>query len=255
VNCKSSLHARHVVDGPLRGLCVGFVNNVIGLTDRMLGLHPIAVDAPCDHALGTKLLERNTRRLLGAPRVRPDRADHGHDVERGGARLWFGTRSAAQWHGLHAHQLRTRRPRPVECDDPQSAQGPRRLQTRLHPPDGPGRSKDQDRAHRARAGGHQDTTLSGRVWTGHEAGADLADGKTNRQAVRRRRRRVLFADDKLLAGLRRGNSLRFLDTRGGVDASTSSPSHVPGVVTEMLRTAYITNGTTLSRPGPGRHSA
>lgn len=49
------------------------VNNVIGLTDRMLGeRHRAAADAPCDHAIGAKLLERNTRQLLGP--LRRDRA-------------------------------------------------------------------------------------------------------------------------------------------------------------------------------------
>ena len=65
---------------------------------------------------------------------------------------------------------------------------------------------------------------------------------------------VLFADEKLLAGLRRGDSLRFLDTRGRRRRLDVVAVTRAGVVTEMLRTAYITNGTTLSRPGPGRHS-
>jgi len=65
---------------------------------------------------------------------------------------------------------------------------------------------------------------------------------------------VLFADEKLLAGLRRGDSLRFLDTRGRRRRLDVVAVTRAGVVTEMLRTAYITNGTTLSRPGAGRHS-
>jgi pyruvate kinase len=65
---------------------------------------------------------------------------------------------------------------------------------------------------------------------------------------------VICVDDKLLAGLRRGHSLPFVDTRGRRRRLNVAAVTRDGVLAEMDRTAYITNGTTLSRLGTGERA-
>jgi pyruvate kinase len=240
--------------GRAEAYALASVNNVIGLTDRMLGLHPADIDAPCDHALGTKLLERNTRRLLGAPRL--DRTvrimvtmsseaahDYGlvHDLLRNGMdcmRINCAHDDPALWSAMIRNLRRARAACKRDCTVLMDLAGPKIRTGPIEP--GPAVIKIRPsrdaygrvtKPARILLTAKQSTKESG-------AGADA----------------VLFADEKLLAGLRRGDSLRFLDTRGRRRRLDVVAVTRAGVVTEMLRTAYITNGTTLSRPGPGRHS-
>ncbi len=239
--------------GRAEAYALASVNNVISLTDRMLGhAHRAAVDAPCDHALGAKLLERNTAELLGAPRH--DRAvrimvtmssDAAHDYElvhdllRKGMdcmRINCAHDDPAAWSAMIRNLRRARTACKRDCTILMDLAGPKIRTGPIEP--GPAVIKVRPSRDPYGRVTKPARILLRAAHSAQETGAGVDS--------------VVCVDDKLLTGLRRGARLRFLDTRGRRRRLEVIAVTRTGVVAEMVRTAYITNGTMLSRTGRGR---
>ena len=241
--------------GRAEAYALSSVNNVLGLTDRLLGERQRS-DAdvpPCDHALGAKLLGRNTRRVLGAARrhraarimvTMPSDAARRlglvHDLLKDGMdcmRINCAHDDPSMWSAMLRHLRKARAACNRDCTILMDLAGPKIRTGAIEP--GPAVRKIRpSRDAYGRVTRPARLLLSAkRSAPGPGAAADA----------------VLCVDDKLLAGLRRGDSLRFLDTRGRRRHLNVAAVTPDGVLTEMDRTAYITNGTTLSRAGRGKH--
>jgi pyruvate kinase len=240
--------------GRAEAYALSSVNNVLGLTDRLLGERQRSdADVPCDHALGAKLLGRNARRVLGAARrhraarimvTMPSDAAHDyglvHDLLKDGMdcmRINCAHDDPSMWSAMLRHLRKARAACNRDCTILMDLAGPKIRTGAIEP--GPAVRKI-----RPSRDAYGRVTRPARL---------LLSAKRSAPAPGAAADEVLCVDDKLLAGLRRGDSLRFLDTRGRRRHLNVAAVTPDGVLTEMDRTAYITNGTTLSRAGRGKH--
>jgi len=240
--------------GRAEAYALASVNNIIRLTDRMVGdRHRSAADAPCDHAAGGKLLERNTRLLLGAPRrdravrimvTMSSEAAHDYtlvrDLLQNGMdcmRINCAHDNPSMWSAMIRHLHRARVACKKDCAILMDLAGPKIRTGTIEP--GPAVRKI-----RPSRDAYGRVTKPARI---------LLSAKRTAGALSAGVDAVLRIDRKLLGGLRRGDTLRFLDTRGRRRRLNVAAVTRDGVLAEMDRTAYITNGTTLCRPRLRKH--
>ena len=213
MNCKSNLHARHVLDGPGRGLCVGFGQQC----DRVDGSNAGPSPEQISTLLATTRWARSSSNATPAGfwvRRGVDRTvrimvtmssdaahDYGlvHDLLRNGMdcmRINCAHDDPALWSAMIRNLRRARAACKRDCTLLMDLAGPKIRTGPIEP--GPAVIKI-----RPSRDAYGRVTKPARILltakqSAKESGADA----------------VLFADEKLLAGLRRGDSLRFLDTRG-----------------------------------------
>ncbi len=240
--------------GRAEAYALASVNNIIGLTDRVLGEgHRSGADAPCDHAAGAKLLERNTRQLLGAPRgdravrimvTMSSEAAHDYSLVHGllqngmdCMRINCAHDDPAMWSAMIRHLRKARAACKRDCTILMDLAGPKIRTAAME--SGPAVKKV-----RPSRDVYGRVTKPARIWLSAAQSAGALSAGVDA---------VLCVDGKLLAGLRRGDSLRFLDTRGRGRRLTVCAVTRDGVLAEIDRTAYFTNGTRLSRPGRRGH--
>lgn len=240
--------------GRAEAYALASVNNVIKLTNRVVGdRNRSAPDAPCDHAVGAKLLERNTRHLFGSPRrdravrimiTMSSEAAHDYSLVRelllngmDCMRINCAHDDPAMWSAMVRHLRKARIACKTDCTILMDLAGPKIRTGAIEP--GPAVSKIRP-----------SRDAYGRVTQPAQV---LLSAKRSAGALAAGVDAVLRVDVKLLAGLRRGDSLRFLDTRGRRRRLNVAAVTPDGVLAEMDRTAYITNGTALSRAGLRKH--
>lgn len=234
--------------GRSEGHALSSVNNVITLANRLLGRHSEpAVEAPCDQAVGAKLLAKHTQMLLGAARsdravrimvTMPSEAAHDYPLIRtlleGGMdcmRINCAHDDQAAWSGMIHHLQKARRALKRDCTILMDLSGPKIRTGKI----GSAPAIAKVRPVRDSYGR---VTKPARVWISARPDAsrprEPADG-------------YLYVDQTWLSGIEVGNELRLLDTRGRHRRLEVVDAGRGGVWAELNRTAYFTNGSVLTR--------
>ena len=231
------------------------VSRVVNLANHILG-ERIAADiaAPCDHSLGAKLLDKHTRTLLGPPRsdrvarimvTMPSEAAHNYHLVRAllengmdCMRINCAHDDRSAWRAMIQHLHKARAALNVDCAVLMDLAGPKLRTGRIAP--GPAVTKI-----RPIRDAYGRVTKPARVWISAHPDAhghrDQADG-------------LLFVDRRWLSGVQQGVKIRFLDTRGRRRRLSVVDIARGGIWAELSRTAYFTNGTTLTRSGAHKDS-
>jgi pyruvate kinase len=231
------------------------VNRLIEIADALSGTSPDSapVDAPCDIGSSKKLLDKHTRSLLPHSRKHrharimvtvPGTAANDYKLIQAllangmdCMRIDCAHDAPATWLAMIQHLDKARRALDVDCAVFMDLAGPG-IRT------GTIEAAPAVIKVRPLRDAYGRVTRAARLWI---SGADsvAAPGADA----------VIHIDAKWLAGLAKGNKIRFLDTRGRRRRLDVVDIKRGGVWAVLTRTAYFTNGTTLTRTGTHKHSS
>jgi pyruvate kinase len=231
------------------------VNRLIEMADALLGTSPDSapVEAPCDIGSSKKLLDKHSRSLF--PHSRKNRHARIMVTVPGAAandyklvhallangmdcmRIDCAHDAQATWLAMIQHLDKARRALDVDCAVFMDLAGPR-IRT------GTIEAAPAVIKVRPLRDAYGRVTRPARLWISGGVDSVAAPGADA----------VIHVDAKWWAGLSKGNKIRFLDTRGRRRRLDVVDVKRGGVWAVLTRTAYFTNGTTLTRSGTHKHS-